>query len=102
MKLAGVVLGLVLTLWSLRPGSLLGGSGPSSPGGIAGNGIAGICAEQQVAAQLSGTSGTSADTLATAGLSGGARSLLQELYGGSLRCPAHHADGSGGATTPSG
>ena len=93
VKLATVVIGLVITIWSLRAGPLLGGgSGPSSPGGIAGNGINGVCQEQRVAAALSGASGSSgaaAGTLSTAGLSGGARSLLEQLNGGSLDCPKH-------------
>lgn len=91
VKLATVGIGLVITVWSLRAGPLLGGGpGPSTPGNIAGNGIAGVCQEQKVAQQLSGTtgaSGASAGTLATAGMSGGARALLQQLNGGSLTCP---------------
>jgi hypothetical protein len=88
VKLATVAIGLAITIWSLRAGPLLGGgSGASSPGGIVGNGINGACREQAVAAQLSGASGTTASTLSTAGLSGGARSLLEQLDGNSLRCP---------------
>lgn len=91
VKLATVAIGLVITIWSLRAGPLLGaGAGPSSPGGIAGNGINGVCREQAVAAELNGgagSSGAASGTLSTAGLSGGARSLLEQLNGGSLRCP---------------
>ncbi len=90
VKLATVAIGAALTIWSLRPGPMFGGgSGPSSPGGIAGNGIGGVCKQQAVAAQLSGASGNAPGTLPTAGLSGGARSLLEQLNGGSLRCPGH-------------
>lgn len=91
VKLGTVVVGLALTIWSLRAGALLGGgSGPSTPPNLVRNGIAGACRQQQVAQQLDGaggSAGATSGTLATTGLSGGARGLLTQLNGGSLACP---------------
>lgn len=85
MKLVTVTIGIIITVWSLRGG--LGGGTSLNPMNIGGNGIAGICQEQQVAAMLSGQSGTTPQTLATGELTAGATKTLRAMNGGSLACP---------------
>lgn len=84
VRLGLVAIGLVVTVWSLR-GLAFGGGSALNPMNVGGNGIAGVCKEQQATAAAAGQAPSG--TVSTAGLSGGATGLLKQLNGGTLNCP---------------
>lgn len=94
MKLIAIVVFLILSALGAR--ACTGSSSPSSPinpANVARNGIAGICAEQEQAAEDSGSDQSPATVMSPSELAQQQASdpagvnALQQALGGSLTCP---------------